>query len=357
MTSTGAGRVLWWLWGYLALEGTLLLLAVLFVAPVLTAAAGALAFAVTVVALVVRRPPRRAAWWSLTVASALAVGSRILGTVVAEPSSTYLGLGTADIRALVYYAAVVVGLLLLTGLGRDSDLADTLDAAVAALGLFLLLWIFLLNGRLVPPGADLLVTAVRPIGVAIVTGVLARLLFVVRVRSPSFVFLSAAIVFTLCGAVAVIWQSVGYPVTRAVTDTGVLFAAYAALLGAAVLHPSLSRPLLRREESDARLSRARAALFVVLTLLGPLAWLVAVTPTPFSPGSLENFALPVMSSAAISLLLLWRLSLIAKVSDRRAGQLGVAVIELKQLHTQLTPRPADRVGQPVRAQRSAGTRR
>ncbi|HTF12118.1 MAG TPA: GGDEF domain-containing protein [Asanoa sp.] len=340
MTTTGPRQ--WPAWAFLSAGGALVVAAALRAAPVYTAVAAVLAFAVAAAMLVVRRPQRLVAWSTLTLASGSVAFSRMWAAVAGRPVVADRGLATGDIRAIVLYPTLAVGLVLLGGTGRVAHLADTLDASVVTLGVFVLLWLFLLHGNMAPSGSRLVLASLRPIGVAVVIGVLLRLLFMVGPRAPTIRFVTAGVVTAMLGSLALIGHSVGYPVDGRVNGTGVFFTGYALLLAAALLHPSAGEPLPVRERGapSGRLSRGRAAMFVGLTLLGPLAWLLAATNGRFNPGSPADFGLVVLAGGLISLLLLWRLSLVAKVADNRAGQLGVAVGELQGLQAEFAYRAA-----------------
>ncbi|MDG4827124.1 GGDEF domain-containing protein [Asanoa sp. WMMD1127] len=324
-------------WAFLGVEGALVLATAAGAAPVLGAVAAVAAFLVAAVILVVRQPPRVAAWASLTVASGSVAFSRVYG-VVAGPS--ILGgrtLAGGDIRALVLYPALAIGLILLGGTG---SLTDTLDASVVILGVFVLLWLFLLHGNMVPTGTRLAVSALRPVGISVVLGALVRLLFVVRPRAPALRLVAVGVLLALVGALGLVARTVGYDVDSRLFGGGIFATAYAILVATALLHPSAGAAPERRGAPAARLSRGRAALFVALTLLGPLAWVLAVAFGEFDPGSPEDFGPPVLAAAVIALLLLWRLSLLARVADRRAGDLAEAVGELQELQAELAHRAA-----------------
>jgi diguanylate cyclase (GGDEF)-like protein len=340
MTTTGPRR--WPVWAFLAAGGALVGTAALLAAPVYTAVVAVVAFAITVVMLVVRRPVRIGAWSTLTLTSASVTVSRVWAAVAGRPVVADRGLATGDIRAIVLYPTLAVGLVLLGGTGAVAHLADTLDASVVTLGIFVLLWLFLLHGHMAPSGSRLLVASLRPIGVAVVVGMLFRLLFMLGPRAPTIRFVTAGAATAMLGSLALIGHSVGYPVDGRVNGTGVFFTGYVLLLAAALLHPSAGEALPVRERGapSGRLSRGRTGMFVGLTLLGPLAWLLAATIGRFNPGSPADFGLVVLAGGLISLLLLWRLSLVAKVADKRAGQLGEAVGELQGLQAEFAYRAA-----------------
>ncbi|GIF71865.1 GGDEF domain-containing protein [Asanoa siamensis] len=337
-----AGPWRWFAWAFLAVEGALVLATLAGAAPLLSAVAAAVAVLVAGVAVAVRRPPRTAAWASLTVASGSVAFSRVYGTLTGPTLVGGRGLAGGDIRALVLYPALAVGLLLLGGTGTAADLTDTLDAAVVTLGVFVLLWLFLLHGQVVPTGAQLAVSALRPVGISVALGALVRLLFSVRPRAPAIRLVAIGVILALVGALGLVARTVGYHVDGRLFGGGIFAVAFAVLVATALLHPSAGVVPERRGAGvpAARLSRGRATLFVALTLLGPLAWLLAVAFGEFDPGSPEDFGPPVLAAALIALLLLWRLSLLARVADRRADELAGAVGKLQGLQAELAHRAA-----------------
>jgi len=343
MTTTGPRR--WPAWAFLGVGGALVLAAVAADASIPTAVASTAAFLISVVALVAprgARPYRPVAWWVLTVGSELIAVSRVYVGVTDRPVIADQAFGAPEIRVTILYPVIALGVLLLGGVGPDADLSDILDASVVGLGLFLLFWLFLLHGHLASAGAGAAGYRLRPIGAALVAGALVRFLFVARPRAPALRLAIAAVASQIAGSLALVAASVGYPMSGRITDTGALVTAYTVLVAAALLHPSVTEPVPRRHHgaAAARLSRPRRALFVVLTLLGPLAWVVAVVPGRFNPASVAEFGVPVLASGLIALLLVWRLSLTARVAGRRNTQLTAAVGELESLQAELAYRAA-----------------
>lgn len=305
---------------------------------VFTAAASALALVVGVVAILIRRPARPWVWWLLMLSSATVALVRVTAAAMLEPSTVVSRIVASDARLVLFYAALAAGLLLVGGRTGRRNLADTLDAAIVALGAFLLMWLFLLGGVFPLQSTTPITAYVRPIAVAVLAGVLTRLLFIVERPTSSFWLLVAATGCAMAGAFVAVGKNVAYPVTTRMEDTGVWFAAYAVLATAALLQPSAASPLQIRQPGLSRLSVVRVAVFVALTLLGPVVWVVAVVPSPFNPASVWELGPPVMIAALISLLLVWRLSLITQLADNRADQLEALQAELayRATHDPLT---------------------
>jgi len=322
LSDVGGGGAAWIM---IAVGGSLVIAAAVTGLPVLTAVAASLATLASAVGILVRRPPRPWAWWLLTVSAAMLAHARVTAALGPDTGTIAGAVRIADVRSIVFFSTIILGLVLLVGeTVARRNLADSLDATIVALGTFLLMWLFLLGGKFEPTGGSLVTTFSRPIGLALVAGVLTRLIFVVERQTVSFRLLVAAVAFDVIGTLI----RVSYPFDARIIKTGIVFTAYTVLLAAALLHPTSSEPLRARQGDISRFTPARAVAFSALVLLGPLSWVVAVVSSRFNPRTLLAFGPMVIISALITLLLLWRLSLITHLADRRADQLEAAQAEL-----------------------------
>lgn len=301
----------------------------------LTAAAAALGLAAGVAAMLARSPGRAWAWSLLLLGSALIVFGRVSTALAFEP---LMIAGHVQASQIIFYLVLAAGLVLVGGRSANRDLADTLDAAIVASGTFLLMWMFLLSGELSPNRYAFPTATAGPFAVAVLAGVLSRLLFVVERKTPSFRLLIAATVCALAGAVVATGEGVGYPYLSRLDHTEAWFAAYTVLVAAALLHETSSLSFRTRQAGESRFNTTRAVVFVTLTLVGPFAWVVAIVPNRFSPETVAEFGPPVIIAALISLLLVWRLLLIARLADHRADRLEALQGELayRATHDPLT---------------------
>jgi diguanylate cyclase (GGDEF)-like protein len=64
----------------------------------------------------------------------------------------------------------------------------------------------------------------------------------------------------------------------------------------------------------------RVALYVGLAILGPLAWVVLITDG--TADTVAESAVPVLVGAVLSLLLIWRLALMARLAQRKEAELA-----------------------------------
>jgi diguanylate cyclase (GGDEF)-like protein len=115
-------------------------------------------------------------------------------------------------------------------------------------------------------------------------------------------------------------------------------------LGAAGLHPALTRPSPQKYSRSTESSPWRIALYAVLALIPPLVWAIELHRHGANEG-FSPFLIPAAASVAFLLLLVARLGLIAKVAQRRAAELAqrsaalaAAVSTQEQLQRQLAYR-------------------
>jgi diguanylate cyclase (GGDEF)-like protein len=81
------------------------------------------------------------------------------------------------------------------------------------------------------------------------------------------------------------------------------------------------------------LTVGRAALFGVLALAGPVGWVIVVRRP--GPGVVAESAVPVGVGTVVSLLLVWRLALTARIVQQRARELVVANQKQQELQGML----------------------
>jgi hypothetical protein len=163
------------------------------------AAAAVLAFFMGVVVMVIRPPARAVGWWALMLRSGTIAVARVGFALGIEPL-VVAGIAVADVRASIGWAALLAGLVLVGLRAAKPDLANTLDAIIVALDVFLLMWLFLLNGKVTPIGSAPGAAFARWIGAAATAGILAGLVFVVDRSMPAFRLLVTGVICTEVGA-------------------------------------------------------------------------------------------------------------------------------------------------------------
>lgn len=342
-------------WGYCALIAALLAVGVL--APIPAAGMAwivvwALGLAALVVGILWLRPERPAAWWLIAVSLLFGLGAGIvasfavLGSGAGTPPPGLLEV--SGVLRFFSYLALVVGVALLSRSAEGrSRLGDVLDAALVACGVFVLLWVLVISPARNPrPGQAATVTelVLYPVGVLLVFALAAKLLFTVGARTASLRLLMLGILFLVAGTLAVVVQTLtvgGFGFSRAIP---LAFAAFHGVVGAAGLHPSMSRRGLAPSEPNPDLSWPRIALFAVLAVLGPAAWAVEVELSQPNQDIVE-LIVPIVISSLLSLLLVARLTMIARIAqarsqelERRSAELAEAMREQDDLRRQLTYR-------------------
>lgn len=331
---------------YLAVQVGVLV-ASLFVPPtaraVLWLATLIIGVAVLIVAVAWRQPSQRTGWWLVAASGSVTVAGSLVVAAMYDWSggitiATMLPL-TLGVAALLSMAA---GLALLgrpTGIRRSGDWADALDASMAALGVFLLVWVFYINPRF-STGMTML-----PALLAIAVPVCALLVFSTafkltlsgawRTWSGRLLLLSVA-----CGLVAAVLAAVpaGASSVRANLAFNLSLVAGSILLGAAGTAADFREMSMRLRPPVVHLPRWRIALFVLLALLAPID--IAVELRRAGPNGPDDptILVPALCAAVIFLLLVVRLGLVANVAQERAAQLSQAIAEQGALQRQLTYR-------------------
>ncbi|MFI5493654.1 putative bifunctional diguanylate cyclase/phosphodiesterase [Actinoplanes sp. NPDC051859] len=179
----------------------------------------------------------------------------------------------ADILYLSAYPLLVIGMLMLIR-GRERgvrDVAALIDAAIVAVGLGLVFWVFVMHPIATDSSAS---TLERTIGVAypaadaLLLAMLARFYTGVGRLSASVRLLGIAALLLLVTDVTYSLVSLYAQVDNAVLDAGWLMSYV--FWGAAALHPSMRDAGTAAESGgDARVGRARLTLLAVCSLLAP----------------------------------------------------------------------------------------
>ncbi|MGH3730915.1 MAG: diguanylate cyclase, partial [Micromonosporaceae bacterium] len=226
---------------------------------------------------VIRNQPRpRLPWLVLalgqvvyTAADATFYMSRYVLNVTAFP-------GIADLLYLGHYPLIVAGLvLLIRNRTPGRDIPGVLDAAVVAVAVALLSWVFLIAPR-VSGDAPLLVRATLvayPVADLSLLIVSIRLIMGVGRRSPSFFLLTGSLlaIFT-ADTLYVVQQITGTYQTGNFLD--LIWLGGNLTLGAAALHPTMRRLGEPAAALDHRLRPVRMIVLLGAVLLGPALLLI-----------------------------------------------------------------------------------
>jgi diguanylate cyclase (GGDEF)-like protein len=241
-------------------------------------------------------------------------------TVTVRDVSGAFGPAVTLLPGLLSYPLLGVGLMLSLSRAGRFRLIDALDAAAAALGAFLVSWVFVFHPYAdVASGTWLWAMVGHPIGSLFV---FASAVLVVLVSNRPRTRAVLAVLATGCllasaATITVMVSAGGFNPVR-VPEAAWLWAAFLVLLGASALSPGPAST--GSERIRATLTFGRATLFGGLALFGPVAWIVVVTRA--DSDAMAGAAVPVCVGAILSLLLLWRLTLTARIAQRRARQLA-----------------------------------
>jgi diguanylate cyclase (GGDEF)-like protein len=310
-----------------------------------TAALGVIALIIGLV----RHRPAPCLPWSLIATGAVA---KLAGDVVWELVN-YRD-GTVPFPSFVdgiYLSAFVffmAGLLLLPRpqTGRSSW-DGLLDSAIACCGVLVVVWSFIIepylnSGELA--GWGLTVALAYPVTDLLLFIALCRLAFTAAAHTPAFLLLLSACGAMLAGDVIyAISLSHGFATGGTAVSIVLWLVAYL-LLGAGGLHPSVARSATLTEQRAVTVTWVRVAMFGLFGLLGPVAWV----GTAITHGSTElwrSVLIPAGAVAVLSMLLVIRLVLLARLAHRRAETLdqqavalNTALSEQEALQAQLSHR-------------------
>jgi diguanylate cyclase (GGDEF)-like protein len=314
---------------YCLIQGALLLAALLVRHP----ATGAICLTVATVGTLVfivgvarHRPAPMLGWW-------LIATSAVAGSVAAFAVAAHNGLR----ESIVIASPLAIGLgavscaLLAAGLavlGRRSDnraeTADRVDAGMAAAGSLLLLWLFVTEPVAPAKNGWYIAGAILfPVGTLLVfvTAVKIALSYGPRPSSVLLVVLAAGA--SVVAGVAMLLPAIHTGLLTAHPLEQVVWATHGGLLGAAALHPSFVHVALGPGLVANELSRWRILLFAVLAVLVPTVIAIDLVdrPTNFDR-TVTGVAVPTAAAAGLLLLLVGRMALVARVSQRRARELA-----------------------------------
>jgi diguanylate cyclase (GGDEF)-like protein len=264
------------------------------------------------------QPDARGPWRLLLIGQAIGAAGD-LGYLAAElDRAPGLLVPVGDVLFIVASLAQSAGLL---GLVRQRtpgrDRAGLIDASGAAIGVGVLLWVFLIEPEashtsLPNQLAAFVYPALSLLGLAVVL----RLLIDGGARGTAFWFITTACLLqfmanTIHSALGLYGGDGGDPIH-------VAWLAFPVLLGAAALHPSMGELSKRAvERADDRARRLRLVLLAVASLLAP-AVLVALAATH----SYESTGVVAVASAVGFLLVVARMADLLRQVEDQAARLG-----------------------------------
>jgi diguanylate cyclase (GGDEF)-like protein len=276
---------------------------------------------------------RRGAW--LIVAGAAV--SFTTGTTIALLNATALSAPVyLLLPGLLAYPLLGVGLVLNWSPSGRIRWIDGLDAAIAAMGIFLVSWGLAIYPAAQAGAAWLTAMIGHPIGSLFVVAVAILGLYVSsRPRARPVLDLLAANSLLAMTATFAVDVKAGRFTAVTAPEVVWFWISFHVLLGAAALSPVSGSPRVPRVTEPGRpaLTIGRAALFSVLALAGLVGWAIVVTRS--GPGVVAEAGVPVGVGTVVSLLLVWRLALTARIVQQRARQLAEANQKQQQLQGML----------------------
>jgi diguanylate cyclase (GGDEF)-like protein len=329
--------------GYLFVQ--VVLVAVAVAAPPTAAGVGALGvIAVGSASLTVGvwRFRRHGLGWWLVVSSAW-----VLTAVAIAVVRTY-GLGRQPtvstvmpiVGSALAFLLLAAGIAILGQTDRPGRYADLLDATMTALAVFLVLWAAVVGPRGGTSNPGTATAAIFLVASLLVIALGVRLLLgrgVSHAPTTLILLASGALVGVNASAVAPV---LGEPQLKSGPVSTTLFLCCGVAIGAAGMTLSPDKPRLNRPLRGT--SPGRIALFIGLALVTPVAWAIEVSGGAPERGRIAAWV-PTVVSAAFLLLLVLRLTLIARYADRRSVELAQrttaladAVSEQTKLQHQLT---------------------
>ncbi len=231
-----------------------------------------------VVAMIVgirrNRPPHAGAWYLF----AAGLTSFLTADVLYYVNQDILGIeafpSLADPFYLAMYPLVASGLvILIRAHSPGRDVAGLIDAAIAAVSVFALLWVLVMDAYVVDDSMTVLarITSLAyPVMDIALIAVLAHFALIIRVRGASLLLMVGAIGFLLIA-------DLGYMLTTlaGTFETGSFIDAFwilfYILFASSALHPSMGAAVESSAQGPGRLTSSRLVVLAILTVNVPLA--------------------------------------------------------------------------------------
>ncbi|WP_097321461.1 putative bifunctional diguanylate cyclase/phosphodiesterase [Paractinoplanes atraurantiacus] len=294
----------WWLAaGVLAIIGQYVLPVDGLAASLVYDAIGLVSGLVVLVAVRLHRPARPAMWyWFAAGQLTFVLGDLTYGYYqFALEQSPYPSL--ADVFYLASYPMLVAGLLLLVRGSRG----NLIDAAVVAIGLGLVYWVFVIYPAVVgdaDSAVERFTSTAYPAADVLLLALLARLLTGSRIASPSVWMLAAAVTLMFAADTGFALLTDTHPADPAFLLSYVVWAA-------AALHPSMARAYTAAETPG--VGRGRLLLFGACSLLSP-----ALLFVPTVRDDQHDLISVAVADGVLFLLVLARMAGFVKQLDRAA---------------------------------------
>ncbi|MET0415410.1 MAG: GGDEF domain-containing protein [Actinoplanes sp.] len=276
------------------------------------------ALAVVLTGLRVMPGGRHPGWLLLGIGLAL----RLLGDVtwawLALTYGTNVALPSAgDVFFFGHYLTMSAGLLLLARQSAASSRVGLIDPVITTTGMLLPAWMFAVEPYLRESATALpaVATAVAyVVCVLLLFASAARLLLVGGYRGRGYTLTAAALVTLVLGDAIYLTEISRTGSTAATGLTYAIWMAAFVLFGAAVRHPLTRRA---RSVADESLTWQRCVVFVLAAVSAPALWIFHGRDAAVG----NNPVVPAVIVAVLSVLLIIRLAIVARLAQRRADEL------------------------------------
>ena len=271
--------------------------------------------------LIAFRPPRPATWW------AIAGGFLILAVVRAanvldgsRPANSPPPLWLLVVAASASAVAIGLGLL-----GRGSapvGMIDTLDAAMIAAATLLLVWVFVADvvepSRAEFSGAMLIVVA----STFAVLATMVKVTMSTGLRTLAVALLALAAAGFLASTADLLIMDISDPAAAGNRVPKMLWSVDGVLLGAAAVHSTSTHAVRPPRRTSTELPALRIALFAAIAVVVPVALSLDLVHRSTTPDrGVAGITGPTVAAVTVLLLLVGRLAMTARTSDRRSEAL------------------------------------
>ena len=288
------------------------------------------------------RPPNTRSWWFFGIGIACSIGAALAWGVEYAMTGKISFPTWKDGMFFAAYPLFAAGLI--SWVRRDPvrpRWEGLVDAGIVASGVAAVSWVVIIDPFLNNRGLDgphlvsYIIYAVIDLALVVAT---ARLGFGGSVRTASHRFVLAAAAATLLGDyvyyIGLAWTGN----TAGDKVSSVLWLLAYLLVGAAALHPSITRSTGQIERSQVITSRFRLWLYGLLAVVGPgvtALRLLNVTP---GPDDHRHMLVPLVTSVITAVLLIVRLGMLVRDAHRRNAELDASLRGQEALRQQLTHR-------------------
>jgi diguanylate cyclase len=275
-----------------------------------------------VVAVVIHKPDHRAPWFMLAAGLVFYTAGDFVWTIherILHEQPPYPSYADAlYLAGPPLWAAAVISILKRRVPGRDR--AGIIDALVIATGAGMVSWVFFMHPYVGDSSLTLIGKAVSfayPLMDVLLLGILARLALVRGDRPASLHLLTLGFVVLLVGDIVYTIQGLngtyysGHPVDAT-------WMSFYWIMGAAALHPSMTRLSERIDVAEERLTRVRLAGLAAAALLAPAATIALGA----SSGRETDAYVLGLSSAAVFLLVILRMLGLVRDVESKVDQLS-----------------------------------